>query len=368
MNENLKLNLKEIEEHKTVLQSQPYKFYLETTQKCNLRCLMCDINDYSPEKKDFSFELFDKIKPWLKQAEEVNFYYFGEPTLSKHLLDFLEETKEYAFLPKIFTNGTILNEDILKTFDERGMFVNISMESATPSIYNFIRNGTSFDVFESNIRKYVARYNNRTNDRFHLRLSCTVAIDTAPEVLNIIRFAKEMGITDVFFGAVDNWIKSNRHLVCDDRKAVYYFMKGKELADKYRIRYACPRKIGDILIENNNNWKDFSLPIDKFSNDYLEAFNPNPLTEDCGYPWIQAIIRANGDVCSCCQGRHIMGNLYKNSFDEIWNGEKYQELRSQTNFKKCLGQKCNMVCYSIWPYQILRAKKQNETKSFSDSC
>jgi len=108
------------------------------------------------------------------------------------------------------------------------------------------------------------------------------------------------------------------------------------------------------VIENNNNWKDFSLPIDKYSNDYLEAFNPNPLTEDCGYPWIQAVIRANGDVCSCCQRRHIMGNLNENTFDEIWNGEKYQSLRAQKSFKHCLGIKCNMVCFSIWPYQITR--------------
>jgi MoaA/NifB/PqqE/SkfB family radical SAM enzyme len=356
MNENLKINISEIEQHKSVLKSYPYKFYLETTQRCNLNCVMCDIDTYSPEKKDFPVDLFELIKPLLRQAEEINFYYFGEPTLAKNLIKFIEETKDCAFLPKIFTNGTILNEDILKTFDERGVFVNISMESASKKLYEIIRQGASFDIFEENILKYVERYNARKNDRFHLRLSCTIAIDNISEVINIIEFAKRVGINDLFFGAVDNWIKSNRHLVRDDKKAVYFFNKGKELADKYKIRFSCPKKIGTYVIENNHNWYDFSLPIDKYINEYLEAYNPNPITEDCGYPWIQAIIRANGDVCSCCQGRHIMGNLYKNTFDEIWNGEKYQALRSQTNFKNCLGQKCNMVCYSIWPYQISRKK------------
>lgn len=359
MNENLKLKIKEIEEHKTVLKSYPYKFFLETTQKCNLRCIMCDVDRYSSEKKDFPLELFYKIKPLLKQAEEVNFYYFGEPTLSENLLIFLDETKEYSFLPKIFTNGTILNEEIINAFDKRGVFVNISLESATPKIYEMIRRGASFEEFVCNIKKYVAKYNDRSNDRFHIRLSCTIAIDNISEVINVIEFAKKVGIRDIFIGAIDNWIKSNRHLVCDDKKAAFYFNKGKELADKYKIRFSCPRKIGDFIVENNNNWRDFELPIDKYSNEYLEAFNPNPTTEDCGYPWIQTIFRANGDVCSCCQGRHIMGNLYKNSFDEIWNGEKYQALRAQTNFKHCFGRICNMMYFSVWPYQnqILRPKK-----------
>jgi hypothetical protein len=173
-------------------------------------------------------------------------------------------------------------------------------------------------------------------------------------VLKIIDFAKDVGIHDLFFGAIDQGFRSNRHLTCDDKKAVFYFTKGKELADKYKIRFSCPKKIGEYIIQNNNNWNDFILPIDKYSNEYLEGFNPNPETSDCGYPWIQTIIRANGDVCSCCQGRHVMGNLYKNSFDEIWNGDKYQSLRAQKNFRHCLGTGCNMINFSIWSNQIVR--------------
>lgn len=354
MNENLKLNIRETKEHKIVLRSYPYKFFVETTQKCNLRCIMCDPVYNSSEDRDFPPELFQKIKPYLKQAEEVNFYFFGEPTLSKNLLTYLEETKSFDFLPKVFTNGSILNDNILNAFDERGVFVNISLESATKEIYELIRRGASFKQFKSIISKYVARYNQRKNDRFHIRLSSTIAIDHISEVLSIIEFANEMGINDVFFGALCDEIKSNRHLVCDDKKSVYYFIKGKELADKYKIRFSCPKRIGDFIIEDNNNWKDFSLPIDKHFNEYLEAFNPNPLTKDCGYPWIQTVIRANGDVCSCCQMIKIMGNLYKNSFDEIWNGEKYRALRSQSDFRYCLEKKCNMICYSHLPLTITR--------------
>jgi len=345
MNKNLKINIKEMEEHKTILQSYPVKIYLETTQKCNLKCVMCDIETYSHEKLDFPIDLFNKITPLFEGAEELHFYYVGEPCLSKNLVLFLNETTDYSFLPKVFTNGTILDEQILSIFDKRGVFVYISLESATKRIYENIRRGASFENFVKNINQYVYTYKSRSNDRFHLRLSATIAIDNLPEILNIIEFAKTVGIPDVLFGPIDFGLFSNRHLTCDDKKAVYYFERGKELADKYKIRFLCPQKIGNYIIENNDNWKNFSLPIDKFKYESIEKYNYNPITMVCGYPWMQTIIRANGDVVSCCHGRHVMGNLYENSFDEIWNGKRYQTLRLQKDFNKCMGKGCNMVKY-----------------------
>lgn len=357
MNKNTKLNIEEIKAKKTKLKSYPVKFYIESTQKCNLKCIMCDRHIFSSEEKEFPLELFEKIKPLMKKAEEVNFYYFGEPLLSKNLKKFLVETKKYSFLPKIFTNGAILNDDLLNLLDECGVFVNISLEATTKNIYETIRDGASFEIFMDNLKRYAEKYKHRTNDRFHIRLSCAIAIDHISEILNIIELAKKFGIRDVFLGAINLGEKSNRHLVCDEKKTAFYFKKGKELADKYKIRFSCPAKIGDTIIKKNNNWNDFSLPIDKYVSktaECAEAFNPNPITEDCGYPWIQTVIRANGDVCSCCQGRYVMGNLYKNSFDEIWNGRRYHEMRAQKSFKYCMGKKCNIMCYSIWGDQISR--------------
>lgn len=357
MMQNTQLNINEMNQRSKILKSYPFKFYLESTQKCNLNCIMCD-HKFVSENREFSTELFEKIKPALRFAEEVDFYLVGEPALSENLPFLLNETKKYSFVPKIFTNGTILNKKFLDLLHDRGVFVNISMESATKNIYEQIRNGASFDKFKENVRKYAEKYNNRRNDKFHIRLSCTVAIDTLPEILNIVEFAREFGIRDLFFGAIDSEPKyCNRNLVCDDKKAVFYFKKAKELADKYKIRFSCPRKIGSFIIKDNNNWEDFKLPIDKYSSKYAESFNPNPITKDCAYPWMQTIIRANGDVCSCCQRRFVLGNLFKNSFDEIWNGESYQKLRGQNDFKKCMGIGCNMINYSIWPHQVSRELK-----------
>jgi radical SAM protein with 4Fe4S-binding SPASM domain len=49
----------------------------------------------------------------------------------------------------------------------------------------------------------------------------------------------------------------------------------------------------------------------------------------CIYPG-SLIIRANGDVCLCCNdtdGEYVFGNVYKEKLSEIWNKEEYKKLR-----------------------------------------
>ena len=63
---------------------------------------------------------------------------------------------------------------------------------------------------------------------------------------------------------------------------------------------------------------------------YFSA-NWNEMTDkyaNCSVPWYACEITANGDVAPC----HIfydlvVGNLYEQSFDEIWNSNKYRIFR-----------------------------------------
>lgn len=52
----------------------------------------------------------------------------------------------------------------------------------------------------------------------------------------------------------------------------------------------------------------------------------------CSQPFYQIEIYENGDVFTCCPSfldYFSIGNIYKNTFDEIWNGEKAQSLRKK---------------------------------------
>jgi radical SAM protein with 4Fe4S-binding SPASM domain len=61
----------------------------------------------------------------------------------------------------------------------------------------------------------------------------------------------------------------------------------------------------------------------------------------CLVPFEHLMFFPNGDVCTCCPAlvnHYTLGNIFKQSFDEIWNGEKSQAFRKSVidgDFKFC---------------------------------
>jgi radical SAM protein with 4Fe4S-binding SPASM domain len=52
------------------------------------------------------------------------------------------------------------------------------------------------------------------------------------------------------------------------------------------------------------------------------------LKKKCWLPWCMFRIMSDGDITMCCSNRSIIGNIERNSFDEIWNSENAVRFRS----------------------------------------
>ena len=65
----------------------------------------------------------------------------------------------------------------------------------------------------------------------------------------------------------------------------------------------------------------------------------------CDYPFTHfEINNPDGDVTFCCNHNMVMGNINDNTIEEIWNSDKYQEVR-----KKFLDGKIFDICYKSCP-------------------
>ena len=344
---NLKLNYREYYFKQKTLKSYPVKIYVEPTQRCNLNCITC-----SPKRRryqsDMPINLFDRIKESLfPYAAEVNFFLNGEPTLADNLSYMLKSSAPYTFLPKIFTNGTNISDAMGELLVNTGCFVNISFDGASANVFERVRRGARFEDVVNNITKLQKIHAAVQNPRFHLRLAVTLGLHNIEEVPKIIEFALQYNLKDILFGAYDSGgIIPKNMLMGDVPRALQNIQQAAALANQYKIRYSFPKKIGARVIDKNNNWQDFVLPVDQFVPFYLESLNP--YHGDCGYPWQHMAIRSNGLVVSCCQRQHVMGDGYKEDFLQIWNNAHYQRLRSQYPYNICLGKVCNMVDYSIF--------------------
>ena len=81
----------------------------------------------------------------------------------------------------------------------------------------------------------------------------------------------------------------------------------------------------------------------------------------CILPWVSVAIMPDGNVYPCCMSMHgtAMGNVNESSLEEIWNGEKYNELRKMHitgNFPK--GHKCIEKCDQIKLFEYLKKNKK----------
>ena len=61
--------------------------------------------------------------------------------------------------------------------------------------------------------------------------------------------------------------------------------------------------------------------------------NPQSGEKDvyCYDPWESINVEPNGDVYPCSVSSQVMGNINKQSIEEIWNGERYQDFRARVN-------------------------------------
>jgi radical SAM protein with 4Fe4S-binding SPASM domain len=81
------------------------------------------------------------------------------------------------------------------------------------------------------------------------------------------------------------------------------------------------------------------IPVNKKFSRYVQpelTFNgfqiKNPLLNHCWKMWHSCVVTWDGLVVPCCfdkDATHVMGDLKKQSFREIWNGEAYREFRSR---------------------------------------
>lgn len=67
----------------------------------------------------------------------------------------------------------------------------------------------------------------------------------------------------------------------------------------------------------------------------------------CGLPWRAMLIDIDGNVRVCCHNNIILGNLNYDTVENIWNNDKYQELRKRLKVNDF-----SYGCGSACPYII----------------
>lgn len=98
----------------------PFTVYVEPTNICNFRCVMCpesfsDYRELAGYYEKMPMELFEKILSDLKafgRIKTMKFYFEGEPLLHPQLPTMIRMAADSGFIERteLTTNGSLLNE------------------------------------------------------------------------------------------------------------------------------------------------------------------------------------------------------------------------------------------------------------------
>jgi radical SAM protein with 4Fe4S-binding SPASM domain len=208
---------------------------------------------------------------------------------------------------RILTNGTLIDRNWAKTFREKNVQVQISLDGSTPEIHNSIRGK---GVFEKAIKSANYIINEESGDR--LNFCTTIMKQNVNDLFNIISFAENLKIPRLQFlpllkmgRAVDRW--NDIH--------------GMDIED-YENFF---QKIWDFQC-NPSCKVEFTYGLSGFFLDFADDPAGKSLWCPLGN---NLVIDSNGDAYPCSllmYNDFLLGNIYENTLTEILESDQMKNI------------------------------------------
>jgi len=270
-----------------LLNYNPLRLWIEATNFCNLKCVMCLNRSIKIEEKGFmEFELFKKIIDEAKDfVHSVNLHHRGESLLHKDLPEMIKYCRDRGIYSQLHTNATLLTEDKAYEIITSGLnYISFSFDGFDKASYESIRIGAKFEETLSNIETFL-----KMKDRLKSK--------TPYSAFEIIEFEQNKG-------------HDYRHL------------KDELLS----------RKLDKFIIKKPHNWAGAY----KLKSDNKALHKERNSSHSCTFPWYALVILWDGTVVLCPQdffGENRVGNVNQTSLKEIWNGSAMIEYRKKMKEK-----------------------------------
>lgn len=327
----------------------PAYIQLEQTNRCNAECIMCN-HFYLGNRgaQDINDAVIEKLSIVFPYCETIMLNGDGEPFFSENIVKHISKYKRYGMKIGTNTNLCYIPEDCWELFGKGFDFLNISCDGATKETFEMIRRGLSFDTFLTNLRRL-----NRIAPNLGKNLDCVIMRENIDEVLMLVEFAKNNGFKSIRLHrmginpCIGNAYDSDKEF---EQYAVIKVLEAKEKATELGIAIQIPNYVSEIervkklffdpvtfskIIDHRQEiakekYKDIRLDIDYFSSQVTDEDFKNgwDASRHCQWAIERCYVDLNGNISTCCFNvRKKMGNILDRSFDDIWNGEAYKQLR-----------------------------------------
>lgn len=205
--DNAKMAMDEFRAGTINVSSTPSMLTLETTSRCNLRCVMCPhaINAVN-RPKHLEEEMINKLRRFILQAESIQLHGIGEPTSSPAFWKMLGLLPSASMCESsINTNLTMLDDKRLeKLLNSNLKIINVSLDAAHAATYQKIR-GFSFEKVLANLEKLLSARNISGKHFPLVYLNMTLMRFNIEELPDFIRLGAKLGVDKIFLWHLNRW-------------------------------------------------------------------------------------------------------------------------------------------------------------------
>ncbi|MBD3213900.1 MAG: radical SAM protein, partial [Candidatus Lokiarchaeota archaeon] len=306
----------------------PIRLQIEITDRCNFDCIMCDRHNL---QKIRTLDNIISYKTFKHMVENINPLYLtlnglGEPLLNTDIYKFLELCNRKHITTSMPSNMSLMNDiNIEKLVSNPPTILTFSLHGTNPQSFEEITRSSTFYRCIENFEKLLATMDRK---KTIIRILCCLQSKNLEEYESMFQYLKKWELLDSF-----------------RLEPVFDFGVDSDIVPTYtQLKTAIANINKDINSITERQKKLFYIIwreklIDLLSRKTLKNESP------CLTPWISTYITATGKVLPCCyltSEKYVMGNIYKNSFNEIWNGKKYRAFRrllidSRENIPECYG-------------------------------
>jgi MoaA/NifB/PqqE/SkfB family radical SAM enzyme len=308
----------------------------EATMRCNLHCEFCYVGDLLNIEGEWRQEL--TIEELAKAFPEQSGFQIsltgGEIFMRKDIMSVLDLFREKGYAcGYLTTNGTIITEeraDALAELSAKGFLKHISVSVDGPKDLHDAARGLkgTFERTTQGLQRLQAAAKKK-GAPLRVSINTTVAHESLEALDRMVDVAGELGVDAIglnhlMFSTPEEVAETVRIIGAEDASVIATFVTQDPGLDVAKVRTqvaALAQKCRERNVLFDFRPKVHSALMDSY-------YTPGTkLDGRCLYPFLHARVSYSGKVYFCPFIRVEVGDLTKSSLEEVWNGERYVEMR-----------------------------------------
>jgi radical SAM protein with 4Fe4S-binding SPASM domain len=243
----------------------------------------------------------------------------GEPTIHPDFVEIISALNSYGLKIGLFTNGSGLTDTKIEAILDKLTFIRFSFNGGTKELYESVHGQKHFDLVLGNIRKIVQLKHMRKTDFPTIGVQHGTNHMTISHLLDGVKLFKGVGVD--YFEIKPILFKEEKsdgsRNELDLAKTFKILEEAETLADERYAVYPKYEQFMTVLGHEEYKARNYSY---------------------CHGSFFSATLEIDGSLYVCDnqkEKKFILGNVFKERFDNIWWSKKHLDLIKSIDVTKC---------------------------------